>query len=437
VLALAIAILFVALNGFFVAAEFALVKVRSADLAASEKKGDRRAVVTQQIVARLDRYLGVTQFGITVASLGLGWVGEPAFTHIFEQASISLTGHSPPPLAHLFIVGFAFCCITLVHVLLGELVPKLVALQRAQRTALFVARPVRLVYRVFRPVLWFLEVATGFILRAMGLSANVASFAVDSEADVLSVLSMTMRRSPRGREKSDLIERVIRFSQRTARHAMVPRVDLVSLPIGTTGAEAARFLRKHQFSRVVLTDGRSLDHVLGYLYLKDFWLDPAAETAPDLSAVRRDILIVPETQSALDVMRKMQMEETPIAVVVDEYGGTSGIVTMEDLLEEIVGEIKDELDEEPARVTEVPGAIAAWEVDGRTAMEELRTLGVNVDEAASGEAVGAVLLEQLGRVPRPGDRVRVGNAALEVVAVQKRRVLRVRVSVEGVKPPPP
>ncbi len=426
-LALVAAVLFVALNGFFVAAEFALVKVRTAHLATSEKRGDGRAAVALKIIARLDRYLGVTQFGITVASLGLGWVVEPAVAQWIER--VPLGGLAGPLAAYApgIVVTLAFCCLTLVHVLLGELVPKLYAIQRAEKTALFVARPVSFVYAVFRPVLWILEAATRVILRGMGLSADVASHADDSEADVLSVLAVTMRRSPRGREKSDLVERVVRFSQRNARHAMVPRVDVVSLPIDTPGGEAAQFLRKQQFSRVVLTRERSLDDVAGYLYAKDFFIDPEVEKAADLSAVRREVLFVPETQGALDVMRQMQREETPIAVVVDEYGGTSGLVTMEDLLEEIVGEIRDELDEEPAKIARVPGERAAWDVDGRATMEELRPLGVEVAEVDSAEPIGAVVVERLGRLPRLRDRVTIGDATLEVIGVQKRRVLRVRV----------
>lgn len=426
-LALVAAVLFVALNGFFVAAEFALVKVRTARLESSERKGDGRASVAQTIIARLDRYLAVTQFGITVASLGLGWVVEPAVAHVVERVPLAMIGGPLAPYLPAMVVTVAFCCLTLVHVLLGELVPKLYAIQRAEKTALFVARPVRFIYVVFRPVLWILEAATRMILRAIGLSADVASHTEDSEADVLSVLAVTMRRSPGGREKSDLVERVVRFSQRTARHSMVPRVDVASLPIDTPGSVAAQFLRKQQFSRIVLTRERSLDDVAGYLYAKTFWLDPELEKAPDLSAVRRDVLFVPETQGALDVMRQMQREETPIAVVVDEYGGTSGLVTMEDLLEEIVGEIRDELDEEPAKIARVPGERAAWDVDGRATMEELRPLGVEVLDAESAEPVGAAVVERLGRLPRVRDRVTIGEATLEVVGVQKRRVVRVRV----------
>jgi CBS domain containing-hemolysin-like protein len=414
------------LNGFFVAAEFALVKVRATQLHAKVREGDRRAILAHQVISRLDRYLGVTQLGVTLASLGLGWIGEPAITRLFEGAAVAETGHALGQYSHLVVVAIGFFLLTSMHVLFGELVPKLVAIQRSERTALFVATPVRVIYIAFRPLLWLLEGATRIILRAMGLSADVGDHGVLPEAEILGILAASTGRSPRGREKSELVERVIRFSQRTARHAMVPRVDVASLPLSTRGEDAAIFLRKQQFSRVVLTKERSLDEVAGYLYAKDFWLDPSVEKAPDLSKVKREVLFVPETQGAVDVLRNMQREETPIAVVVDEYGGTSGIVTMEDLLEEIVGEIKDELDEEPAKIVKVEGEPAAWDVDGRATMEE---------DAA--EPVGAVVLGRLGRLPRARDRVEIANATVEVIAVNRRRVVRVRIWLPVTDPPPP
>jgi CBS domain containing-hemolysin-like protein len=211
---------------------------------------------------------------------------------------------------------------------------------------------------------------------------------------------------------------------------MVPRVDVLSLPLATTGEEAIEFLRKHEYSRVLLTKGRSLDEVAGYLYSKDFLLDPGARSATGLAMMRRDVLFVPEAQGLVDVLRDMQRAHIHIAVVVDEYGGTSGIVTMEDLLEEIVGEIRDELDEEPARITMVVGEDGAWDVDGRTPLEELRVVGVNVSEAESAEPIGAIVLERLGRLPRVKDKVPIGaNAVAEVTALSRRRVTKVRVRV--------
>jgi CBS domain containing-hemolysin-like protein len=210
---------------------------------------------------------------------------------------------------------------------------------------------------------------------------------------------------------------------------MVPRVDVASLPIGTTREKAITYLRAQQYSRVLLTKERSLDEVAGYLYVKDVLLGHEPPIEGDLSLYRRDVLFVPETQGLLDVMRGMQESHTPIAVVVDEYGGTSGIVTMEDLLEEIVGEIRDELDEEPAHLVKVQGE-EAWEVDARAPMDELRPLGVVVDAEDAGEPIGAVLLERLGRLPRKGDQVAIAENAVGIVTTLRlRRITRVRVRV--------
>jgi CBS domain containing-hemolysin-like protein len=432
VLGLLVAALCVALNGFFVAAEFALVKVRATSLHSRARKGERKAKLAESIVGRLDRYLSVTQFGITLASLGLGWVGEPAMAAVLDSAATRATGAPLPGGAHLALDVVAFGILTFGHVLFGELVPKLVAIQRSEGTALAAALPLRLVYVTFFPLLWLLEASSRVILRTVGMSPDVASVEGRfSEDEVLAILAASAARSPRGKTLGELLERVMRFSQRTARHSMVPRVDVVSLPVGTNGTEARRFLRAHQFSRVLLTHGRSLDDVAGYLYGKDFLLHPEPEALPDLASLRRDVLFVPEVQSGAEVMREMQRKQTPIAVVVDEYGGTSGIVTLEDLVEEIVGEIRDEFDEEPQKVVRVAGAEDTWDVDGRATMDELRAIGVHVASRDLGEQVGALVVELLGRLPRAGDKVELARGAnAEVTSLSRRRVTKLRVQLK-------
>ena len=419
------------LNGFFVAAEFALVKVRATSLHSRARKGDRKAKLAETIVGRLDRYLSVTQFGITLASLGLGWIGEPAMAMLLDRAAFGLTGAVASHAVHVVVDVVAFGLLTFGHVLFGELVPKLIAIQRSEGTALVAAIPLRVIYLSFFPLLWLLERSSRVILRLVGVSPDAGSVEGRfSEDEILAILAASAARSPRGKAMGELFERVMRFSQRAARHSMVPRVDVMSLPIQTTGADAQVFVRAHQFSRILLTNGRSLDDVAGYLYAKDFLLHADARTLPDLTALRRDILFVPEVQSGVDVMREMQRKQTPIAVVVDEYGGTSGILTMEDLLEEIVGEIRDEFDEEPQKVVKVPGADGTWEVDGRASMEDLRAIGVVVPDDALGESVGAFVVERLGRLPRGGDKVELArNATAEITALARRRVTRMRVVV--------
>ncbi len=434
---LVVAALCVALNGFFVAAEFALVKVRATQLRSRARKGERKAIVAETIARRLDRYLSVTQFGITLASLGLGWIGQPAVSALIRHLVPASLGVRAAAAASVVAEAVAFAILTFGHVLFGELVPKLVAIQRSEATALASAIPLRVVYLTFFPLLWLLEHASRFILLTVGMSPDVASVEGRfSEDEILSILAASAARSPKGKALAELFERVLRFSQREARHSMVPRVDVVSLPVATPGPEADAVIRAHQYSRILLTTGRSLDEVAGYLYTRDFLLHRDPRSLPDVRSFRRDVLFVSEIQSGIDVLREMQKKQVPIAVVVDEYGGTSGLVTMEDLLEEIVGEIRDEFDEEPQKIIAVPGAPSTWEVDGRASMDELRTIGVDVSAADLAELVGAFIVELLGRLPRMGDKVSLSPGwTAEVTGVSRRRVTRVRVQPARVQEP--
>jgi CBS domain containing-hemolysin-like protein len=430
VLGLALAALFIALNGFFVAAEFALVKVRATQLGPRARRGERPAILAQQITSRLDRYLSVTQLGVTLASLGLGWIGEPALAKLLEGPFSYLPLHSPRAI-EIATVAVAFVALTFTHVLLGELEPKLVAIQRSEQTVLFAALPLRVIYLTFRPALWFMERASRVLLRAMGLNPDVTSEGTISEEEIVGILAASTAATPRGREKSELVERVLRFSQRTARHAMIPRVDVVYVPIGTTVADARALFLQHGYSRLLVTKERSLDDVVGYLYVKDL-LDRSAEAALDLRGLHRDVLFVPESRNLVEVLRDMQRKHTHIAVVVDEYGGTSGLVTMEDLLEEIVGDIRDELDEEPPHVLKTR---EGWDVDGRATMEEVaKATGMSLDDAP--EQIGAVVGRKLARLPRVGDKTELAPDVLaEVTSLSRRRITKLKLTVKEQRAP--
>ncbi len=431
---LVVAALCVALNGFFVAAEFALVKVRATQLRSRARKGDRKAIVAESIVGRLDRYLSVTQFGITLASLGLGWIGEPAMAAVLDRAVLSRMGAPAPPAMHIAVDAAAFAILTFGHVLLGELVPKLVAIQRSEGTALAAAIPLRVIYYSFFPILWLLERSSGLILRSVGLSPDVASvegrFSQDEILAILAASAAPLTARPCARRTA------------RARHAVLPArgppfhgaAGRRRVPPGADHRRRRRRLRAGARVLARRIDQRAFARRRRGLPLRQ-GLPSASRRAraPDLRPLRRDVLFVPEVQSGVDVMREMQ-QQVPIAVVVDEYGGTSGIVTMEDLLEEIVGEIRDEFDEEPQKVVKVPDASGTWEVDGRAAMEEVRTLGVQVPETELGETVGALVVELLGRLPRAGGGIKFpisGNGATVVVTgVSRRRVTRVRLTVK-------
>mgnify|MGYP001462572648 CR=1 FL=1 len=427
VYALIASVLCLALNAFFVAAEFALVKVRITQLDRLIRRGDRRAKSAKEVLQRLDRYLSVTQFGITVASLGLGWIAEPAIGAFADGIAVSIRGEPLGSAGHIAVDVVGLGVLTFFHLLIGELVPKFVAIQYPVATSLFSALPLRLVNTVFRPVLWFLEKAQRAVLRMLGIDPDKASEGTLSEDEIIGVLAAAATRDTKSADKQRTIERILRFADRPVRQVMVPRVDVAALPIDATGEDAYELLRRHQYSRVLLFRG-SLDEVAGYLYAKDFLLDPHARTRTSLHGLERRVLFFPEVRDGLSALRDMQREQTPFAVVIDEYGGTSGIVTMEDLVEEIVGEIRDELDVEPARVAPIPGEANAWEVDGNATVDDLRDIGVVVAEEWAGEPLGRVVVEQLGHLPHVGDAVRLAEGVVaEVIATNRRRIQRLRV----------
>ncbi len=425
VLDLALAAALIALNGFFVAAEFAFVKVRATHVQAKARRGDTRAIAAGDVLKRLDRYLSVTQVGITLASLGLGWVGEP----LTERAVLAFVGEgAAAEHAHaLRLVGtvLGFTALTLAHVLLGELVPKLIAIQRSEATALASALPLRFLRFLFWPLLFVLEVGSRIVLRPFGLAADLAHEGALSEEEILGLLVANTAAGAHNADKRLLFERVFRFGIRTAKDAMIPRVDIAALPVDASGHEALAMIRRQGYSRIVLTRGKSFDEVVGYFYAKDLLTRADAEELRSLKNLRRDILFVPETRGLLQVLREMQEQQLHIAIVVDEYGGTSGLVTMEDLLEEIVGEIRDEHDEEPPHVQELrPGL---WEIDARATLEELRPIGIVVAEDEATQPVGAWLSSHLERFPRPGDAVRLSDDyRLSVGTVHRRRITKAR-----------
>lgn len=427
VIALVACVLCLALNAFFVAAEFALVKVRVTQLDRALARGDRRAIAAKEVLHRLDRYLSVTQFGITVASLGLGWLGEPAFEQLADTAAIAVRGQALGRLGHGVVDAVGLGVLTFLHLLLGELVPKFVAIQRPEWISLNAAIPLRVVNATFRPVLWVLEKAQRGVLHLVGIDPNVASEGgALSEDEIIAILAVAAARDPRGRDKQHTIERFLRFANRPVKQMMVPRVDVVAMPIDTPGQHAYELLRTHEFSRVLLVRD-SIDDVAGYLYAKDFLFDAEAKSRPTLRGLERRVLVTPEERDGLSVLRQMQHEAVPLAIVVDEYGGTSGIVTVEDLLEEFIGRIRDELDEESDAVVPIPGPSRAWDVDAGATADELRDVGVPVDDVWHGESLGAVVLRLLGHLPRVGDSVRLADGLVaEVTVKDRRRIVRLR-----------
>jgi CBS domain containing-hemolysin-like protein len=427
VLAIVLSLLCLALNAFFVAAEFALVKVRVTQLDRAQKRGDRRAHAAKAVLSRLDRYLSVTQFGITAASLGLGWIGEPAIEQFGDTVAVAVRGAPLGSVGHVAVDILGLSVLTFLHLLLGELVPKFIAIQYAEATSLFSAIPLRIVNTVFRPLLWVLEGAQRRVLRMINIDPESTNEGALSEDEIIGIIAAAATLDPKIRDKQRIVERVLRFGNRPVRQMMIPRVDVVWVSLDASGERAYELLAKHQFSRILVVN-ESLDDVAGYLYAKDFLFEPAARTRKTLHGLERRAHFVPETQDGLTTLRDMQRQSIPFAVVVDEFGGTSGILTLEDLVEEVVGELKDELDDERTPITAIPGATNVWDVEAGARVDELLDIGVPIEERWFGEPVGKVVLAQLGHLPRTGDVAQLAEGVVaEVVAMSRRRIQRVRV----------
>jgi CBS domain containing-hemolysin-like protein len=417
----------VALNGFFVATEFALVKVRPTRLDELARRGSAAARRAKRLVEHLDEYLSATQLGITLASLALGWIGEPAFAHLIQPlaARLGLAASTREAIA----AGLAFLIITFLHIVFGELAPKSVAIQRSEGTALLVAAPMHWFRVLFYPVIWALNGVAAATLRLFGLRPPSESEAIHTEEE-LRLIVASMRSSQGGsRERLDLVARTLRLPQRVARDLMVARQDIVYFRLDQTPEERRAIARKAGHSRYPVVE-EDIDHILGILHVRDVFhagVDP--RTPEELRALLRPPLYVPETVSAEGLLREFRRTRQTLAIVVDEYGGTAGLVTVEDLIGAIVGEMQDEHSREGPSIQ--PLSSGAYQVDPRTPVPDFaHHFGVQV-EAGSAATVGGLVIEKLRRIPAVGDRVVVGPLELTVDEMDGPRIVSISAKRTG------
>jgi CBS domain containing-hemolysin-like protein len=407
-------------NGFFVAAEFALVKVRSTQLDVLVDEGSRSAVVARHLVEHLDGYLSATQLGITIMSLGLGWIGEPAVARLLDPVFHAV--HLPEEAIHPVSIAIAFTGISFLHIVVGEVAPKSLAIARPVGVSLAVSMPMRVFYIAFYPALVVLNASANLLLKAFGIEpAGTHALAVEA-AELQRITEDSVAGGQLSKEEGDLLSNVFTFSTRRANEIMVPRNRVHAIDLADPAQEALAAALEHGHSRYPLFDG-SLDDIVGVLHLKD--LLPAVVAGEPRRLLRdlaRPPLYVPETLPAEKVMRMMQAQRIHLAVVLDEYGTVAGIVWLEDALEELVGDIQDEHDEESDEVEPIEGGFA---LEGHLTFDDLAgVLGVELPKSASTTLQG-FLMEQLERLPRRGDTVQLGEWTLRVVELEKRAITRV------------
>ncbi|HEX5708515.1 MAG TPA: hemolysin family protein [Pyrinomonadaceae bacterium] len=409
-------------NGFFVASEFALVGVRRSRVEMLAATGDRRARLLLALLDNLNAYISATQLGITMASLALGWIGEPVFAHMLEAP---LRGRVSETALHTIAFVVAFAIITFLHIVLGELAPKTMALERAERVALAVAWPLHAFYKIFSWPIRVLDWAGTRTVRLFGLHPSAEHGAVYTGEELRHLVDASRKSGHIEAEEQRLLDGVFEFSDAEVREAMVPRTRVEALPATATLAEAREAFRATGYSRLPVYRER-LDQIVGVLFRKD--LDMGQARAEEFSAERlaRAPLFVPATATLGAALALLRSARTHLAFVIDEHGGVEGIVTLEDLLEEIVGEIDDEYDEETrSQIVEQPDG--TYLLDGMLAVRDAnRHFRLGLPEEGRYTTLAGFLMERAGRLLRPGDEVAHEGALFSVERLEGRSIRRVR-----------
>ena len=421
VLYLALVFFLVLANGFFVASEFALVGVRRSRIEMLAQSGGSRAKRLLRLLSNLNGYISATQLGITMASLGLGWVGEPVFAHMLEAP---LKGRVSEVTLHTLAFVIAFTIITFLHIVLGELAPKTLALERAEKVALATSWPMEVFYKLFRWPIRLLDWAGIRTVRLFGLQPSGDHASIYTEDEIRHLIDISQQSGHVAAEERQLIHRVFEFSDVSVREAMVPRTQIQALAITASLEETRDAFRSSGFSRLPVY-GHNLDDIVGVLYRKDVDMGRLDAKTFRLDDLARPPAFIPETVSAGEALKLMQSTRVHFLFVVNEHGGIEGILTLEDLLEEIVGEIDDEFDEETK--SQIKRDRESFVLDGMLAVRGAnQQLGLSLPERDGYTTIAGFLMTRAGRILNPGDEIDHESGTFRVERVDGRRILRVR-----------
>lgn len=412
-------------NAFFVAAEFALVGARRSRIDELARQGAGSARAAQRVLRQLDRYISATQLGITLASLALGWIGEPAIAGLLHRVLLIFgSGASAAVIETGASVIIAFLIITFLHIVLGELAPKSLALAKPEGVSLWVARPLSWFAALMSPAIWLLNSASTAMLRMVGMRPASESERVHSPEELRLLVMQSRAHGALDESDTAMIAGVFDFHDKKARDVMRPRTEIVAIPSDAGEQELRALLRRERYSRYPVYDD-TLDDVIGVFLAKDLWLEePDERRSFELARYVREVLYVPDSRPAERVLDDLRRTRAQMAVVLDEYGGTAGILTLEDLVEEVIGDIADEYDAATRDSIELDGVL---ELAGSLSLVDVRRdyrVGIPEGEWTT---LGGYTFARLGRLPHVGDRVTFPGGELEVVAMDGRRVAAVRV----------
>lgn len=414
-------------TAFFVASEFAIVKVRSSRIDQLISEGNKNAVVAKKIISNLDEYLSACQLGITITALGLGWLGEPTVEHllhpVFEKMDFS------PYVSNILSFGIAFAAITFLHVVIGELAPKTVAIQKAEAITLLTARPLILFYKIMYPFIWALNGSARGIIRLFGLKPASEHELAHSEEELRLILSESYKSGEINQTEYKYVNNIFTFDDRIAKEIMVPRTEIVALDKNKTIKENLEIVKKEKFTRYPVIDGDK-DHVIGLINIKEVFTEISSydslNTEKSIDDFVRPIIQVIESIPIHDLLLKMQKERIHMAILYDEYGGTSGLVTVEDILEEIVGEIQDEFDEDKKPIIQQINHDRAL-VDGRILISEINDwLGLKIEETDVDTLGGWMLTERYDI--KQGESIEFGPYTFHVVEMAGNHIKTIEIT---------
>ena len=425
-----IAGLLVLINGFFVGAEFALVKIREGQLDEMVKERRPFASTAGWLVERLDASLSACQLGITMASLGLGWIAEPAVAHLLRPIILSI-GITSEILIHAIAFTIAFTTITAFHLVLGEQAPKIAALRRPETAVLWCALPLKIFYYLSYPFMVALNFTTAFLLRKAGIEGASEHEIPHSEEEIRALLMQAHIAGELSRSEHRLINAVFEFDELICRRVMLPRADVIYLDANISNSEAIDVFHQTKHTRYPVCDG-SLDKIVGVVHIKDL-IGMSVDTDFDLISVVRPPQYVPETMPVRRLLRQFQSTHQHLAFLVDEYGTVSGIVSLENILEAIIGPVEDEFDDEqPEIVSEGP---KQYTISGNTSIDAInQRFGLKLETAHDVDTIAGLMIARTDKLLAPGDRVELSGAIAEVLEVRGPRAILIRLTLSELPP---
>ena len=388
-------------NGFFVAAEFAIVKVRVSQIEVQAKTGSKVATIAKSITEHLDGYLAATQLGITLSSLALGWVGEAVMTQIVQGAlgffGVELTGTIATNAGHVL----AFTIITVLHIVFGELAPKSIAIQKPVATTMKIAVPLQFFYFIFRPFIWILNGFANFLLKILGFEVTKGESAHSSE-ELQYLLDKGKESGALDISEHELIKNVFDFNERIVKNIMVPRTKIVAVEVTADASELIETMTEEGYSRLPIYED-NIDQIVGIVHTKDILPLLAKGKEVVMKNIMRKPYFIPETKKINDLMAEFQQKRLQLAIVLDEFGGTAGMVTLEDIVEELVGEIQDEYDEETPVVERI--SETEYMVDAGASIHDVNEfLPIELPESQDYDTMSGLVIEIFDKIPEVGER---------------------------------